>query len=312
MAKMRADSLIKSLREKKGLTQIQLSDGICSQETLSRLENGMRLPQPWIFESLLKRLGEEPEYYPYAFITKKDKKIADLKFELKSLLRNKDEESMIQAEKLIAELEKDKTFNEKAYEKLNSSFLHRAKATVAFKKKKYDDLYEHALNAVRVTIPHFDLNDIDAIDTYSLTFDEIWAINQIGASFLQRGELNIPTNIFLKLIQSVNKHSYYEDEEGRRYIAILYNLITSLGRSRRYLETLKYCEQGLELCHRHQHSYYYPLILFNKACSLLYLSRKEETLELLQKVFTLFKAYDRIKELEQGQKWLYTEFKLTT
>ena len=49
--------LIKQKREELGLTQEDLADGICSVPTLSRIENGERLPDKQHSEMLLQRLG---------------------------------------------------------------------------------------------------------------------------------------------------------------------------------------------------------------------------------------------------------------
>lgn len=49
--------IIKSRREEMGYTQEELADGICSVPTLSRIENGERMPSKENFEALLQRLG---------------------------------------------------------------------------------------------------------------------------------------------------------------------------------------------------------------------------------------------------------------
>ena len=49
--------LIKQRREELGYTQEDLADGICSVPTLSRIENGERIPTKQHSEMLLQRLG---------------------------------------------------------------------------------------------------------------------------------------------------------------------------------------------------------------------------------------------------------------
>lgn len=49
--------LIKQRREELGYSQEDLADGICSVPTLSRIENGERLPSKQHSEMLLQRLG---------------------------------------------------------------------------------------------------------------------------------------------------------------------------------------------------------------------------------------------------------------
>lgn len=58
--------VIKRTRESLGMTQEELSDGICSVETLSRIENGKRAPNRANFEALMERMGKcGKKYIPY-------------------------------------------------------------------------------------------------------------------------------------------------------------------------------------------------------------------------------------------------------
>ena len=50
-------ALIRQRREELGYTQEELADGICSVPTLSRIENGERLPTKEHSEMLFSRLG---------------------------------------------------------------------------------------------------------------------------------------------------------------------------------------------------------------------------------------------------------------
>lgn len=50
--------VIRGARIKNGMTQETLAFGICSVSTLSKIENGRRMPQMEIFEALMDRMGE--------------------------------------------------------------------------------------------------------------------------------------------------------------------------------------------------------------------------------------------------------------
>ena len=50
-------AMIRQRREELGYTQEELADGICAVPTLSRIENGERLPTKEHSEMLLPRLG---------------------------------------------------------------------------------------------------------------------------------------------------------------------------------------------------------------------------------------------------------------
>lgn len=57
MAVFQLGTVIKNRREELGITQEDLADGICSVPTLSRIENGERMPTKDHFEMFMQRLG---------------------------------------------------------------------------------------------------------------------------------------------------------------------------------------------------------------------------------------------------------------
>lgn len=65
------NELLRELRKAKGISQETLCMGICSQETLSRIEKGKRSPNKKRLYKMLKRLGMERENY-YGFIEADD------------------------------------------------------------------------------------------------------------------------------------------------------------------------------------------------------------------------------------------------
>lgn len=65
------NELLRELRKAKGISQEALCMGICSQETLSRIEKGKRSPNKKRLYKMLKRLGMERENY-YGFIEADD------------------------------------------------------------------------------------------------------------------------------------------------------------------------------------------------------------------------------------------------
>ncbi|MCM1183240.1 MAG: helix-turn-helix domain-containing protein [Roseburia sp.] len=65
------NELIRDMREAKGLSQEELCERICSQETLSRIESGKRSPNKKKLYLLLQKMGMERENY-YGFIEAED------------------------------------------------------------------------------------------------------------------------------------------------------------------------------------------------------------------------------------------------
>lgn len=55
--------MVRTVREEKGLTLIELCEGLCSVTTLSRIENGERVPDVLLAKTILERLGISTECF---------------------------------------------------------------------------------------------------------------------------------------------------------------------------------------------------------------------------------------------------------
>jgi len=307
LSKLRSDVLIKTLRTDKGLTQDQLCLNICTKDTLSRIERSLHIPTWYIFEKLMLALGENPYKYQYAesVITIEDKRIVDSKANLKSLLQDNNEDNNDKAERLIAQLEKDKSFNK---EDENRSFLWRQKATLAFNRKRYDEAKEYAFGSLKISRLSFDESKINEVGRWVLSLGEIWAINQIASIYLEKKMYENALVIFLGLKESIDNGYLEGDEKIRIYISILYNITTSQGLLKKHKDCLPFCDMGIELCTKYQYTYCHPLFLFNKSYNLLYLERFQEAESYINKAFSLFYGLDRHLELESGKNFLKKEF----
>jgi len=63
MALFNATLMIRESRKAQGLTQEQLADGICSRETVAKLEAGQRKPNWFVMNELMLKLGLNPDIY---------------------------------------------------------------------------------------------------------------------------------------------------------------------------------------------------------------------------------------------------------
>ena len=55
---------IREARRKAGMTQEQLSEGICSPQALSRIETGVRAVSPATFQALMEQAGVSRSRFP--------------------------------------------------------------------------------------------------------------------------------------------------------------------------------------------------------------------------------------------------------
>lgn len=98
------NELIKELREAKGISQEELCEGICTRETLSRIESGKRNPNKKNFFAMLKKMGVGRETY-YGYIVADDYYLYE-RVRTYFMRGRKTERMLEDAEKAFEELEK--------------------------------------------------------------------------------------------------------------------------------------------------------------------------------------------------------------
>src|SRR5699024_11769810 len=95
-------------RKEQGLTQIELTEGICTQTLISRIEKGDIIPQNSILQQLGTRLQlDDKELNSLAYKTKYDNEMLEVKKEIRRALTRRDYEYI---EKI---LEQNKLLNNK-------------------------------------------------------------------------------------------------------------------------------------------------------------------------------------------------------
>lgn len=157
-------SIIKQRRKELKLTQERVCDGICDPVSLSRIENGKQMPSRSIMNALLQRLGLPDTRY-YALSSKHELEIEALKKEIVAcnVTRNV-QNGFEQIEKLKNVVDDD--------DRLTQQFILRSKAVLGAIDKRYGfkEQIQLLTDAIHLTIPEFDLNEID---NWLYSFDEL-------------------------------------------------------------------------------------------------------------------------------------------
>ena len=98
------NELLKELREAKGISQEELCEGICTRETLSRIEGGKRNPNKKKLFAMLKRMGVGRETY-YGYIAADEYQLYE-KVRIYFMREGKSQKETADAEIAFCELEK--------------------------------------------------------------------------------------------------------------------------------------------------------------------------------------------------------------
>ena len=208
-----------------GLTQEQVCAGICESVTLSRVENGKQTPSRNRINAILQRLGLPDDRY-YALVTPEELEIEALKKEIvacNALKRVEDGfDKISQLEKIV-----------KPDDQITQQFILRSKVLLGGLDKRYsnDERIQMLVQAIRMTIPDFQL---DKIEDFLFTLDEMKLVNQIGNAYSLSGDNEKAADIFYRLLQYIRRHLPETVTSNRMLPLVLYNFARSLDLSQKY------------------------------------------------------------------------------
>lgn len=200
------NELVRDLREAKGLSQEQLCDHICSQETLSRIEQGKRSPNKKKLYQLLKRMGMERENY-YGFIEADDYELYEKVREYKRCIpKGRPEE----AKKLLTEIENGvdmaKTAN-KQFIEMRHFFDKAQQGTISHEESNHE-----LRRLLYLTMPPVDSGRL----VYRVPFRTEYSIcNKMAGNLRSDGKLQEAIQIYEQLMDC-----YEKSKVSMRYHAV--------------------------------------------------------------------------------------------
>lgn len=235
MAVFQLGPILKARREELGLSQEDLADGICSVPTLSRIENGERLPTKNHFEMLMQRLGYSAMSMDF-FTDKQDFIIHELKFKTRQAYVAK---NYPLARKYMEELESildNPTKIDRQFVLLHEIMLNEGKYSNM-------EMLQQFEVAIQLTCPKYKCNYIPRV----LSYDEIILLNNIAICYEAAGDRERAISILTVLKEYYDHHVISEEEALRTQPMILYNLSKFLGLSGRYDECIEICDLGIRI-----------------------------------------------------------------
>ncbi len=231
---------IKHRRLELGLTQNQLCEGICEPMTLSRIENGRQTPSRNRINAILQRLGLPDDRY-FALLSKNEAEIEDLQKEIVSCnVHGKKAEGLQKIAELEAILEPD--------DRVTRQFILRSRAILgkqeggAVLPYTYEEKLALLMEAIRLTVPRFDLEEIEQ-NLYSL--DEIKTINQIAGVYSNNGQSKRAIDIYRQLLRYIQKRFANILQSGGILPLVAYNYARCLDMDKRYEDALEIAKLGM-------------------------------------------------------------------
>lgn len=256
MAILQFGAMLKRRREELGLSQEELAEGICAVATLSRLENGGRLPKKENLELLLQRIGYS-DLMVDIWADEQEFQLHRLKFHIRQAVIMQE---MDQARALLEEFEKAAPFQSKPHQQF--LILHQTLL--------YGDRYSNAEqlsrleHALKLTCPKYNPNSFPRV----LSYEEIILVNTIAVRYARGGDRRKAIQLLFQLKAYYEKNAVSIEETLRTEPMILYNLSKYLGLERRYDECIEICDLGIQLAQRTGRCSCLPETLYNRAWAL--------------------------------------------
>jgi transcriptional regulator with XRE-family HTH domain len=238
MGKYRLGDIVSMTRKSLGLTQEELSDGICSVETLSRIENGKHLPNRNLYELLMERMGRNRERsYSVIPISEYDT-LENIKlFEYYIDLYN-----YSQAELVLKKI-KEKSKNTI----LNIQFITRAEYIIDFRLKRINaKVFLHGLEkAIRLTIPK---NNYITYSNWPLNFQEAVLMLNLSSAYAQNDNYNKAIEILLETNKLLEKSYMDVKQRITLQITLLNNLAKWYGIIGENNKAIDAAQKGILFC----------------------------------------------------------------
>lgn len=274
---------IKQKRLDLGLTQEQLCEGICEPMTLSRLENGKQTPSRNRINALLQRMGLPDDRY-FALLSKNELEMEALQKEIVAcnVTERVDEgfEKLAQFEQLA---DPD--------DQIAKQFALRSRVLLGRLDGRYTPPEQITLlmQAIRLTIPRFNL---DEIEHFLYTKDEITIINQIGLAYSDDGQNKKAAEIYYQLLRYVRKHFKETLISIGVLPLVLYNYARVLDLCGRYEEGAEIAQQCRKACIQYGHYQELPRCLEVEAECRHFMGDEETSKELYYQSYYLCKIIE--------------------
>ncbi len=243
MKQLSVGEIIKKHRKQINLTQEELCYGICDVSTLSRIERGTQTPSYPTLQALLERMNLPGEKY-YAMLSENELEIEQLKDEIVDCnTRKLYKEGLQKIDSLSKLVETD--------DRLTQQFILRSKVLLGkmenskHSEYSFDEKLSMLYQAIRLTIPHFDIDDIGS-RWYSL--DEMKIINQMAITFIENGKYRPAIDVYYQMMKYINRKFNISSDNVSVAIMISYNYSLVLSKEKRYEEAIEIATWGWNKC----------------------------------------------------------------
>lgn len=242
MANYRAGDVIRLTRNAVGMTQEQLSDGICSVETLSRLENGKHAVKQSVYEQLMSRM-ERDTRKSYAVCISKDMELMEERIWL--------EDAVSKHEYERAEIFLDIVKRKIEDSSISRQYVERLEGVVGYRLGRIgaEELVQKLVKAIRITVPDYEchLYIENKERVYPFTELEIYTLMSLASAYGYIEQPHKSIQIYEALLLCLKAGYMDENSAIKLQMVIGGNYGKSLERAGKYPEALEKAGEVLKL-----------------------------------------------------------------
>lgn len=228
--------IIESIRFEKKLQRKTLCKGLCSESSLLRIENGDRIPDKFMLDALLQRLGKSPDKLE-TILNVRDYILQELRNEIDIFLLNEDYKSAREKlSKYKGQLESKMP--------IHMQYMYKVKAILAEEEEgDLEKSFSYLYKAILSTLPDF---EVDEKVIWLLSAEEIYLLLML-AQICIRKDLDIAISLLRRLDFYVQYNYTDQKERAKVYPKVLYVLAKALYEKMYYLEMIEVCDKAINI-----------------------------------------------------------------
>lgn len=263
MGRYRLGDIIKMTRKSLSITQEQLSDDICSVETLSRIETGKQNPSRDVYELLMERMGRIRDR-AYSMLSVSDFKVLEKMKLFEDCIQLYDYHG---AEAILMEIKKTL-----GNTNLDRQFLIRADSLVNYRLKRIstEEFLYGLQRAIRITIPKYGKI---SLSNWPLNYYEAVLLINISTAYAEKKDIVSA----IKILEDANiamKQSYIEEQQRVMVqVTVATNLSKWYGLTGNHEKAIEIAQEGILICKDYKIGKILPHLLYN------YVWNKERLIE---------------------------------
>lgn len=258
MSNYRAGDIIRMTREFVGMSREELSDEICSVQTLYRIESGKTRVKRELYARLMAKMERVPEK-SYAICVGKNLELLEERKLFEQAMQNYDYEK---ADLYLGRMKEKADDNV-----ITRQYLLKSEALMDYYCKRSDNqtIIEKLQEAVRLTLP--DYEECLKKD-FPFTEQEIMNLMSLANAYAHAGDVDEAVYIFERLLQCLQKDYIFGKYAEHMKLIILRNLSVAYIEKRQYHKAITLNEKCLNMAKENDEGKELHILLSDRACIL--------------------------------------------